>query len=110
MSKIQLATANAFSRGGIRDWKIRENITNKELWDFSSGTLEYVSDKGIMDILHFARKYELIAFNTGIQFGKEEQRKVSKTIIDNLNENIEELLFRNNELATALDKELNKTK
>lgn len=109
MSKIQLATANAFQESkssGKEDWKIRENITNEVLGEFPSN----ISDKGIMDILHFARKYELIAFNTGIQFGKEEQRKVSKTIIDNLNENIEELLFRNDELATALDKELNKTK
>jgi hypothetical protein len=76
MSKdyIQLQNANMFqltNNGVKQDWLVRENITDAVLAEFPSG----VSDELMFQIIKFARKYELKAFNAGIDFAKEQNLK-----------------------------------
>jgi hypothetical protein len=72
---IQLQTANMFqlmhSNGNKENWMIRENITDTVLQEFSSN----ISDKLMFEIMHFAREFELKAFNAGIQFAKQQKLK-----------------------------------
>jgi hypothetical protein len=72
---IQLQTANMFqlmhNSGEKENWLIRENMTDEVLHEFPS----IVSDKLMFEIIHFAREFELKAFNAGIQFAKQQKLK-----------------------------------
>jgi hypothetical protein len=93
---IPLANANAFQlteKGMKSDWMIRENITERELGIFAGR----ISDQDMFDVLRFARKYELEAFNAGVAFqrAKENQR---------MNLERQAMIDRNNELAETVDR------
>ena len=67
---LPLASCNAHQiteKGKNGDWLIRENVTNDLLATLSNR----ITDQDIMAVIHFARKYELEAFNKGIAFHKE---------------------------------------
>ena len=78
---------------GKSAWKVRQNITSKDLFEFPG----HLSEKDIFTCLEFARKFELIAFNTGIQFQKDVQK-----------EQIQIARQENERLAAALDKLMRK--
>ena len=57
---------------GKSAWKVRKNITNEDLFDLPKDLCE----KDVFTILDFAKKFELIAFNKGINFQKEQSNKI----------------------------------
>jgi hypothetical protein len=62
------------SSGDKEDWLVRENVTEEVLHTFPCS----VSDKLMFAIMHFAREYELKAFNAGIQFAKQQNLSSSE--------------------------------
>jgi hypothetical protein len=73
---IQLQNANMFQEtktatGDKTDWLVRENLTDEVLATFPSKT----SDQDMFAIIHFAREFELKAFNAGIDFAKQQKLK-----------------------------------
>jgi len=53
-------------KDGKSGWKVRKNITDDFLYELPG----HFSEKDVFTVLDFARKFELIAFNAGIQFQK----------------------------------------
>ena len=53
-------------KNGKSNWKVRKNITSEDLYELPG---EW-SEKQVFAALHFARDFELVAWNEGIQFGK----------------------------------------
>ena len=90
--KLQSAHATQISseKNGKGAWKIRENITSKDLFELPG----HISEKDIFTILDFAKKFELEAFNAGIQFGK----NINKT-------NLQIARNENNRLSSILEKQ-----
>ena len=80
-------------------WRVCANKTNEVLAELDSKYTE----AQVFQILDFAKQYELIAFNVGIQF----QKKLSDThwqgIESKLNRVINELTEANDKLANKLD-------
>ena len=105
-NKIQIQAANVYqgthSDGTKTDWLVRENITGVELFKLRS---TYKEDE-VFEILAFARKFELIAFNVGIDFGKAEAKKYYETVINGKNEVLKALTAENSRLAEVLDKKI----
>lgn len=61
------------TKEGKSAWKVQKNKTNEDLYDLPG----HFSEKDVFAALHFARDFELIAFNSGIQFMKiEMERKI----------------------------------
>jgi hypothetical protein len=56
---------------GKSAWKVRQNITSKDLHELPG----HLSEKDIFACLEFARKFELIAFNAGIYFQKKQHQE-----------------------------------
>ena len=81
-------------------WRVCKNITNLRLGELP----KQLAEAEVFDIMAFAKKYELIAFNEGIAFGKRKTVKVydqqMKILKNRLNLAIEE----NERLASVLDK------
>jgi hypothetical protein len=101
--KIQLASCNAFQlteKGKKGDWLIRENITDEELHRFNGR----IPDEDMFEILRFARKYEIIAFNAGITMQKEHQCAALQAENDQLRADLGGILARNEELASAVER------
>lgn len=100
---IQLASANAFQlteSGKKSDWIIRENVTDEELHRFNGR----ISDEDMFEILRFARKYELIALNVGMQHQKKIQD--AKLIQENteLRAKLEAIIRHNDFLADTVER------
>lgn len=101
---IPLAAAHVYQstteQKGKSEWEVQENETNEPL-----GTLpKNFSESEVFTVLHFARKYELLAFNIGMKhmskelFAKWDQEK------RNLIKVINELEIANTKLADKLSK------
>ena len=102
MEYIKLAHANVTQHtiGSKRnDWIIKANKTHEELGTLPSS----LTDKEVFSILHFMRKYELDAFNIGIDFGKKEYKKVFNKENKILEQTNKELSKHNDHLASALE-------
>ena len=63
-----------------------------------------LSPREAMSYLHFARPFELSAFNVGIWFGKTEQKKWDDAIIEKLKKDVEFLANQNIKLSEKLEK------
>jgi uncharacterized protein YlaN (UPF0358 family) len=66
---IKLQSANMHQvtvKDQKQDWLIRQNMTNVVLDTFPAN----MTDEQMFKIMDFARKFELEAFNAGIQFAK----------------------------------------
>jgi len=63
---------------GKTTWMVRQNITSKDLHDLPAN----LSEKDVFAALDFARKFELIAFNTGIEFQKQQQLNIVSNLIN----------------------------
>lgn len=80
-------------------WVVRDEKDN-ELGKFPKNWTE----KDCMIAIRLGRKYELEAFNIGIDFGKSQRDNVFGPIIKRLNAQIEELSGMNERLSTQLEK------
>ena len=69
--KLQNANMFQFTKDGIvtSDWLIRETITGDTLHTLPKN----IPDAHMFEIIDFARKYELLAWNEGIKFGKSQK-------------------------------------
>lgn len=92
---LQAAHINQQSNGESKTpWSVQKNVTNEELFELPGN----LSESEIFTIMKFARKFELTAFNTGIQFGKETTKKE----VNGLREVIAGLETSNTKLAEKL--------
>lgn len=80
-------------------WSVEANITNDVLAKLDASFTE----KQVFEILDFARKYELVALNAGIQFQKGISDTYWKDIESKLKRVIEELTAENDRLAGLLE-------
>ena len=97
---LQSCNATQISESGVKgDWSIKKNVTGDVLSVFPAS----VSDKVMFSIMDFAKKYELIAFNAGINFQKGKENEVLASNIVQLKRTNNALAEENSRLATALD-------
>lgn len=97
---LQSANATQLSANGVKsDWKINKNVSGAILQTFPST----VSDELLFSILDFARKYELIAFNEGINFQKGKENEVLAATVAELQQANAFLIAENSRLADALE-------
>jgi hypothetical protein len=85
---------------GESKWLVRKNITSETIAELSS---DY-SEAEIFEIMEFARNFELTAFNEGIEFGKNinkkwfieqvEQQEHSLQLLRNENERLSDKLIK----------------
>lgn len=102
--QIKLANANVTQHtndGDKTDWKIRANITGELLGSLPKN----LTSAQVFNILHFARKFELEAFNKGIAFGKQEYKNAYDNTMAQYKETLSKAAIENERLADALDKE-----
>lgn len=74
---------------GKSAWKVRQNITSKDLHELPAN----LNEKDVFACLDFARKFELIAFNVGINYQKQM-----------VNNQVQILEQENNRLAIIIEK------
>ena len=87
---VDLANCNAFQEDGDKgktDWLIRKNKSGDTLFVLP----KHLKDNDIFTILEFARKYELIAFNAGIDFAKKQKHNSYERLISDLSSENERL-------------------
>ena len=100
--KLQSAHCTQHTVDGVKgEWKVAENKTNTTLAAFPP----ILSDELMFQVLDFARKYELEAFNAGINFQKGKQNEVLKQTINEQKAIIEALGHENNRLAELMEKQ-----
>lgn len=93
-------TQTKTDKSGKSQWSVEANETNKVLAKLDANYTE----KQVFEILGFARKYELIALNIGIDFGKDMSDKHWQDIETKLKRVISELTAENVRLAGILEK------
>ena len=99
---IDLQSANATqltSNGSKGEWSIKKNITGELIQVLPA----IVSDELIFTILDFARKYELIALNAGINFQKGKENELLADNIIILKQINRDLVEENTRLANILE-------
>ncbi len=106
MNLIDLQTAYAtqqtYQIGGKADW-IVYNTEKKEIYTLPK---EY-TEKQVMAAIHLGRKFELIAFNKGVEFQREKTPGTIKNlqkIVKNLSSEKEMMIKENLKLSNELDK------
>lgn len=100
---LQNAHVTQHTKDGIRgEWSVELNITNKRIQTFSP----QVTDVDMASIMAFSKKYELVAFNSGIKFQKGIQNKVLVAEIAQLKKALTEVADENVRLATILDQHI----
>jgi len=82
------------------DWKVRKNITSEDLAELPGD----LTEAEVFKVLEFARDFELIAFNTGIRFGKAEMRNHYEPIISRMKQDVLLMRSENERLASKLEK------
>lgn len=100
---LQNAHVTQLTDGNERtDWMVRKNITNEDL-----ATLpKHFTEKEVFEVLDFARKYELIAWNEGIRFGKQKTKAVYDPLLEQMEKNLAIAREENERLATILEKHI----
>jgi len=97
---LQTSHVTQNTNGAVKsDWTVRKNVTGEAIHSFPP----VINDALMFNILNFAKKYELIAFNAGINFQKEKQNEYLKAQIDELAGVNNELGIENVRLATILE-------
>ena len=104
--RLASANVNQLTINGLKqEWNVRENITGDNLGSFPSN----IDDKTMFKILNFAKKYELEAFNIGINFEKGKSNDVLMDRINRLQGEITSLKAHNGALAQHLEEFTNVT-
>jgi len=102
---LQSANMTQNSKDSVKeDWHIRKNITGEVLEILPS----YIRDKDMFTILNFSKKFELIAFNAGINFQKKHQNEYYVAQINHIKQVNKDLADENIRLSTLLENILNK--
>ena len=81
------------------DWSVQLNETNEEIFVLP----KTLNEKQVFAIMDFAKKYELIAFNKGINFQKGKENSILKEKIDTQNMVIEQLKKENERMSNIVD-------
>ncbi len=81
-------------------WRVEKNITNEKITELPAN----LSEAQVFSILNFATKFELIAWNEGIAFGKKKTVEVYNIEIDKLKDVLKLATEENERLANVLDK------
>jgi len=98
---LQNAHATQHTNDGLKTtWKVLTNETEKLLYELPAGW----DDKTLFEALDFAKKFELIALNVGINHGVREELKRFTTEKGNLLKVIDGLTKSNEKLAEKLGK------
>lgn len=84
---------------GKTDWSVEKNITNERMITLP----KRLNETEVFAIINFAKKYELMAFNTGIKFQKDKQNEFLTATIKELQKNNQDLADENIRLAGILD-------
>ena len=83
-------------------WSIEANESNEKLHELPA----HLTEPEVFNILHFGRKFELEAFNVGIQLGKKKTVEVYDDIIKDYKNKLGLAIAENERLATALEKHI----
>lgn len=98
---LQSLHVTQHNNGGVKsDWSVEENITNDRLHTLPAR----LNEAEVFSITKFAKKYELEAFNKGIDFQKTKQNEYLKSVIKELQFNNDNLAKENVRLANILEK------
>jgi len=100
---VDLRTAHAtqLTHKGVKgDWSVRVNVTEEELGTFNGR----ISDEDMFAILRFARKYELIALNAGIQFQRHKQLDIQREYTLGLEAELQAAKEHNDKLADTVER------
>ena len=81
-------------------WRVQKNITNDELAQLPA----HLTDSEVFAIMRFAKKFELLAFNRGIRFGKEKQMETYKPLLIEYELKLKLARDENERLADVLDR------
>jgi len=84
---------------GKGDWHVKKNITGEHLHTFPPN----INDTLMFNILNFAKRFELIAFNAGIKFQKTKQNEYLQAQINELVAVNRELGEENVRLSTIIE-------
>ncbi len=99
---IQTASATQLTtEDGKLDW-----VVNNEKGEKLYKLPKHWNEKDTMAAIHFAREFELIAYNKGIQFGKKIQSNICNSKIQTLEHIRLELMTRNEMLGDELEKQM----
>lgn len=97
---LQSAHVTQLTENSVKgEWFVKKNKTGDLLWTFPAT----IGDPEMFSIMDFVRKYELIAFNAGINFQKGKQNEVLKSTIDKLKSVNKELGEENQRLANVVE-------
>ena len=101
--ELQSAHMSQHSSNGVKTpWSILTNGDEQKLGEFPNT----VSDELMFKIMNFAKKYELKAFNAGIDFQKDKQNEFLNSRIDQLKDVNTALAMENERLASILEKHI----
>lgn len=100
---LELASAQGHWARDENDnnWIVQDN-NGKKLWEFPPGMDEHKC----MSAIRLGRKYELEAFNIGIDFGKKEAARMTNIRIKQLEGDIRSLAIMNETLSEQLDQQI----
>ena len=101
-SLIDLATSHVTQHinGHVKsEWGVKLNNTDDVIQTFP----KHFTDSEIFMIMDFAKKYELQAFNAGINFGKKKTVEVYNKKLDELYEAVEYMKKENERISSALE-------
>ena len=99
---LELATSHVTqhtTNNGKTDWSVQLNETDKEIFTLP----KQLNETEVFAIMDFVKKYELEAFNKGIEFQKDKQNSVLKITIDSQLNLIKKLEDENERLSDVLD-------
>ena len=98
---LQHSNITQLTHKGVKgEWIVKTNITDIKLAELPSKFTE----EEVFKVVKFARKFEIEAFNIGINFEKEKSQKLIKEITDKFNNQITIAREENERLATKLMK------
>ena len=98
--KLAHAHVNQITSKGVKgEWKIQANITEEDLGVLPAN----LTHTQVFDILNTARKYELEAFNKGIDFGKEQYKNAYDITMNDLQNRLHGATQENERLAEAIE-------
>jgi hypothetical protein len=101
--KLQNSHVTQQTNGHIKsEWTVKENITGDSLQVFPNT----IDENTMFSIMDFAKKYELVAFNEGIKFGKNKVLEVYLPKIKQMEERIESMKAENERLSSVLEQEM----
>jgi hypothetical protein len=92
------ATQTGFSKS--TDWAVCEGNTKKELYTLPGKW----NEKDVMTAIHLGRKFELDAFNTGVKYGKTQEKEMTKEAFERMQKTIDELENMNLRLSAQLER------